>query len=272
MNMSIKDIISNATNEMEQAIETIKGLKELLNEPIDGSGPLTETEQLCIDMEHSIERLDSIPTTVIHAIMAGVYAGNAENSQYEIINEDFGYDSIAHCQEYLELAEQYEPIYDDDGKIATDCLHNDLSELIYSIYTKRKDKNKNLREVKTPVGIIHIENFFFREEDERIKIYDSDKKYLDYISMDTIMDWSEKYHCSCVTILEEYIKYLEKCSTVEKLFEGLGVKCIEYSVEWKVVADKLVEDSEHQINSVIELLDNDFVNQIGDYYIYISEN
>ena len=197
MNMSIKDIINNATSEMEQAIKIIKELKEQLGEPIDGTRPLTETEQLCIDMEHSIERLND--------------------------------------------------------------------------FLKDMDK-KILKEVNTLVGTIYIEDFLFREEDERIKIYDSDKKYLDYISMDTIMDWSEKHHCSCVTILEEYIKYLEKCSTVEKLFEGLGVKCIEYSVEWKVVADKLVEDSEHQINSVMELLDNDFVNQIGDYYIYISEN
>ena len=133
-------------------------------------------------------------------------------------------------------------------------------------------KDESLREIKTPIGTIYIEHFSQREEDERIKIYDSNKKYLDYISMDTIMDWSEEHHRSCVTILEEYIKYLEKCSTVEKLFGGLGVKCIEYSVEWKVVVDKLVEASEYQVNSVIELLDNDFVNQIGDYYIYISEN
>lgn len=272
MNMSIKEIINNATTEMEQAIETIKKLKERLGQPIDGTRPLTETEQLCIDMEHSVERLNTIPITIIHAIMAGVYAGNAENSQYSIISEDFGYDSIAHCYEYLELAEQYDPVYDDDGKINTECLHNDLSELIYSIYTKSKDKGEDLRKIKTPVGTIYIEKFFFREEDERVKIYDSNKKYLDYISIETIFDRSEDYHCSLITIFEEYIKYLEKCSTVEKLFEGLGIKCVEYSVEWKVVADKLVKDSEHQINSVMELLDNDFVNQIGDYYIYISEN
>lgn len=272
MNMSIKDIILNATNEMEQAIETIKKLKERLGQPIDGTRPFTETEQLCIDMEHSIERLNTIPITVIHAIMAGVYAGNAENSQYAIINEDFGYDSIAHCHEYLEIAEQYDPVYNDDGKINTDCLHNDLSKLIYSIYTKGKDKDEDLREIKTPLGIVYIENILFREEDERVKIYDSNKKYLDYISMETIFDGAEDHHCSFITIFEEYIKYLGKCSTVEKLFEGLGIKCVEYSVEWKVIADKLVEDSEHQINSVMELLDNDFVNQIGDYYIYISEN
>jgi hypothetical protein len=270
--MSIKEIISNATTEMEQAIETIKELKSRLGEPIDGTGSLTETEQLCNDMEHSIERLNTIPITIIHAIMNGVYAGNAENSSYGIIEDDFGYDSLAHCKEYLELAEQYDPVYQDDGLIATDCFHNDLSALIYSIYTTGKDGNENLREIKTPLGIVYIEKFFFREEDERVKIYDSNKKYLDYISMETIFDGAEDHHCSFITILEEYIKYLEKCSTVEKLFSGLGINCVKYSIEWEVVADKLVEDSEYQINSVIELLDNDFVNQIGDYYIYISEN
>jgi hypothetical protein len=161
------------------------------------------------------------------------------------------------------------------------CENMEINDDGYSItFTQRKenkqnayvDKNEELREIKTPIGTIYIEHFSQSEEDEKIKIYDSNKEYLDYISMDTIIDWSEEYHCSCVTIFEEYIKYLEKCSTVEKLFEGLGIKCVEYSVEWKVVADKLVEDSEHQINSVMELLDNDFVNQIGDYYIYISEN
>ena len=132
MNMSINEILYNTKSELTQAIETIKELKTRLGEPIDGTGSLTETEQLCIDMEHSIERLDSIPITIIHAIMAGVYAGNTENSQYSIISEDFGYDSIAHCHEYLELAEQYDPVYDDDGKINTDCLHNDISKYIPS--------------------------------------------------------------------------------------------------------------------------------------------
>lgn len=60
MNLSIKDIINNATSEMEQAIETIKELKSRLGEPIDSYGPLTETEELCADMETSIERLREI--------------------------------------------------------------------------------------------------------------------------------------------------------------------------------------------------------------------
>lgn len=271
MNMTIKEIINNVTTEMEQAIETIKKLRERLGRPIDGSLPLTETEQLCIDMEHSIERLDSIPITIIHAIMAGVYAGNAENSSYKIISEDFGYDSIAHCHEYLELAEQYNPVYDDDGKINTDCLHNDLSKLIYSIYTKGKDRDEDLREVKTPVGTIYIENFFFREEEDRVKLYDSDKKYLDYFTTESIFETAKVKNCSSIILIEEYIKNMEKCSTVDELLDYISLSWDEYSVEWENIADSLVERTEHQINSVGELLENEWVNKIGDYYILITE-
>lgn len=271
MNMSIKDIINNATAEMEQAIETIKNLRMRLGIPVDGSRPLTETEQLCIDMEHSIEKLNTVPITIIHAIMAGVYAGNAENSQYSIISEDFGYDSIAHCHEYLELAEQYEPVYDDNGKINTDCLHNDLSKLIYSIYTKGNDRDEDLREIKTPVGTIYIENFFFREEEDRVKLYDSDKRYLDYFTTESIFETAKVKKCSHIVLIEEYIKNMEKKSTIEELLDYISLSWDEYSVDWEVVADSLVEITEHQINSVGELLENEWVNKIGDYYILITE-
>lgn len=271
MNMSIKEIINNATTEMEQAIETIKKLKERLGQPIDGTRPLTETEQLCIDMEHSIERLNTIPITIIHAIMAGVYAGNAENSQYSIISEDFGYDSIAHCHEYLELAEQYDPVYQDDGLISTDCLHNDLSALIYSIYTKGKDKNEDLREIKTSIGSIYIENFFFREETDRVKVYDSDGRYMDYFTLESIEETAKVNDCSCITMIEEYIKNMKKKSTIEDLLDYICLSWDEYSVDWEKIADVLVERTEHQINSADELLENEWVNKIGDYYILITE-
>lgn len=271
MNMSIKEIIHNAITEMEQAIKTIKKLKERLGQPIDGTRPLTETEQLCNDMEHSIERLNTIPITIIHAIMAGVYAGNAENSPYSIISEDFGYDSIAHCHEYLELAEQYDPIYDDDGKINTDCLHNDLSKLIYSIYTKGKNKDENLREIKTPVGTIYIENFFFREEEDRVKLYDSDKRYLDYFTTESIFETAKVKNCSHIGLIEEFIKNMEKKSTIAELLDYISLSWDEYSVDWEVIADSLVERTEHQINSVGELFENEWINKIGDYYILITE-
>lgn len=196
MNMSIKEIINNATTEMEQAIETIKKLKERLGQPIDGTRPLTETEQLCIDMEHSVERLN-----------------------------DF-----------------------------------------------LKDMHKKmLKEVNTPVGTIYIEDFLFREEDDRIKIYDSDKKYLDYISLETIEEEANKNHCFCIKVIERYMKNMKKCSTLAELLDCIVYIWDEYSVDWEVIADRLVERIENQINSVGELLENEWVNRIGDYYILMPE-
>lgn len=187
MNMSIKEIISNATSQMEQSIEIIKDLKSRLGELINNGGPLTETEQLYNDMEVSIERL------------------------------------------------------------------NDFLEEI---------KNERLREVITPVGTIYIEHFSFREEYDRIKIYDSDKKYIDYISSEAITDSFK---------LKEYIEILKKCFNIEELLNHIAFVYDEYSVCWEKIANELVERKEHQINSVGELLENEWVNRIGDYYILMTE-
>ena len=196
MNMSIKEIINNATTEMEKAIKTIKKLKERLGQPIDGTRPLTETEQLCIDMEHSIERL------------------------------------------------------------------NDFLKDIHK---------KILKEVNTPVGTIYIEDFLFREEDDRIKIYDSDKKYLDYISLETIEEEANKNHCFCIKVIEGYMKNMKKCSTLAELLDCIVYIWDEYSVDWEVIADRLGDITGHRINSVGELLKNEWVNRIGDYYILLFE-
>ena len=64
---------------------------------------------------------------------------------------------------------------------------------------------------------------------------------------------------------------MEKCSTIDELLDYISLSWDEYSVEWENVADSLVERTEHQINSVGELLENEWVNKIGDYYILITE-
>lgn len=132
-------------------------------------------------------------------------------------------------------------------------------------------KNKNLREIKTPIGTIYIEHFSHREEEDRIKFYDSDRRYLDYFTTEFIFKTAKIKNCSHVVLIEEYIKNMEKCSTIDKLLAYISISWDEYSVDWEKIADKLVERKEHQINSVGELLENEWVNRIGDYYILITE-
>ena len=269
MNMSIKEILYNTKSELTQAIETIKELKSRLDEPIDGTGNLTETEQLCIDMEHSIERLDDIPERIIVAIKAGVYAGNVEGTEY-VCHNDFGYDSVSHCKEYLELAEQYDIPYLKDNKIDSDSVNTDISNLIWDIYST-KGKHKFIREIKTPIGTLYIEKLLFRTEKDRIVIFDSDKKWMDYFTMESVIDTANVYNCSEQTIIDEYIRNMKNCKTIEDLLIYINLSWDEYSVDWEKIADILVERTGHQINSAGELLENEWVNKIGDYYILITE-
>ena len=138
MNLTIKEIINNAIDELQRARESIGYLHECLGEPI-GDGPsITDDEMLIYDMNNSIERLATIENTILVALNAAVYAGNIEASGKGFIN-DFGADSLSHRAEYLAFAEQYDLPYDDYGLIATDCVYNDVSEYMWSTYATEEE-------------------------------------------------------------------------------------------------------------------------------------
>lgn len=121
--------------------------------------------------------------------------------------------------------------------------------------------NKNIN------GNFFIENFDEREEQDRVKIYDSDENYLDYLPLDQI-DVND-------TPIEEqynnYIEMLESFKTIEEMmvwlvcdYEFIGNKnqTIEYlhkELNWDLP------------NENYNPLDNEWVNRIGDIYIVVSE-
>ena len=89
--------------------------------------------------------------------------------------------------------------------------------------------------------------------------------------MESVIDTANVYNCSEQTIIDEYIRNMKNCKTIEDLLIYINLSWDEYSVDWEKIADILVERTEHQINSVDELLENEWVNKIGDYYILITE-
>lgn len=111
-------------------------------------------------------------------------------------------------------------------------------------------------------GNFFIENFDEREEQDRVKIYDSDENYLDYLPLeedDTPIE--EQYN--------NYIEMLENFKTIEELlnwlvcdYEFIGNKSevIKYVLtEWNLPDDEC------------DPLDSEWVNRIGDTYIIIAE-
>ena len=123
----------------------------------------------------------------------------------------------------------------------------------------RKINNKNIN------GNFFIENFDEREEKDRIKIYDSDKNYLDYLPLDQIdvddTPIEEQYN--------NYIEMLESFKTIEEMMDWLVCDC-EF-IGKKSEAIKYVLTEWNLPDEETDPLDNEWVNRIGDTYIVVSE-
>lgn len=117
------------------------------------------------------------------------------------------------------------------------------------------------------LGTFYIEELENREEQDRVKLYDSDENYLDYLPL-------ERYDDTDPTEEEQYqgyIEMLESFKTIPDLMEWLVSS-------WEFIGDKdqtikyLHEELNWDLPSEdYNPLDNEWVNRIGDIYIVISE-
>lgn len=117
------------------------------------------------------------------------------------------------------------------------------------------------------LGTFYIEELENREEQDRVKLYDSDENYLDYLPL-------ERYDDTDPTEEEQYqgyIEMLESFKTVPDLMEWLVSS-------WEFIGDKdqtikyLHEELNWDLPSKdYNPLDNEWINRIGDVYIVISE-
>ena len=117
------------------------------------------------------------------------------------------------------------------------------------------------------LGTFYIEELENREEQDRVKLYDSDEKYLDYLPLercdDTDPTFEEQYN--------GYVEMLENFKNIPDLMEWLVSS-------WEFIGDKdqtikyLHEELNWDLPSEdYNPLDNEWVNRIGDIYIVVSE-
>ena len=123
----------------------------------------------------------------------------------------------------------------------------------------RKINNKNIN------GNFFIENFDEREEEDRVKIYDSDENYLDYLPIeedDTPIE--EQYN--------NYVEMLEQFKTIKEMMDWLVCDC-EFIGNKEEMIDYLHDELNWELPSEdYDPLKNEWINRIGDVYILISEN
>ena len=116
------------------------------------------------------------------------------------------------------------------------------------------------------LGDFYIEELDNREVQDRVKLFDSDFKYLDYLPLercdDTDPTFEEQY--------DEYIKVLEEFKTVPELMDWLVYDC-----DFIGSQDETIEFLHKELNWELPSeeynpLDNEWVNRIGDVYIVVS--
>lgn len=114
------------------------------------------------------------------------------------------------------------------------------------------------------LGTFYIEELENREEQDRVKLYDSDENYLDYLPL-------ERYDDTDPTEEEQYdgyVKMLESFKNVPDLMNWLVCDCDfigNESEAIKYILTEIMPDNQ------FDLLDNEWVNRIGDVYIIVSE-
>ena len=117
------------------------------------------------------------------------------------------------------------------------------------------------------LGDFYIEELENREEQDRVKLYDSDEKYLDYLPL-------ERYDDFDPTEEEQYQGYIEMLESFKNVL---------YLMDWLVCRCEFIGDKDQTIKYLHEELnwelpsedynplDNEWVNRIGDIYIVVSE-
>ena len=117
------------------------------------------------------------------------------------------------------------------------------------------------------LGNFYIEELENREEKNRVKLFDSDYNYLDYLPLercdDTDPTFEEQYN--------DYVEMLESFKTVPDLMDWLVCDCDSIGNK-----DQTIEYLHEELNWDLPSedynpLDNEWVNRIGDIYIVVSE-
>lgn len=133
-------------------------------------------------------------------------------------------------------------------------------------------KNITLHQIKTNLGFIYVEPLVgTREEEDRVKIFDSDTNYIDYIPVETLLMSAAE---QSITVEEEYairLKAFREAETIKDLMDLISQNWISIVDNPFELEDKLDIKYTDEKRALHEILNNDCVNKVGQYYILMEE-
>ena len=133
-------------------------------------------------------------------------------------------------------------------------------------------KNITLCQIKTNFGFIYVEPLVgTREEEDRVKIFDSDTNYIDYIPVETLLISAAEQN---ITVEEEYsirLKALREAEAIEDLMNLISQNWISIVTNPFDLEERLDIKYVDEKRALHEILNNDCVNKVGQYYILMEE-
>ena len=135
-----------------------------------------------------------------------------------------------------------------------------------------------MKQINTKFGTLYIEEWEFdchkplqREEEDRVKIFDSNKNCIDYESAELVEENAEYEHITPQELLDKHASKLANAKTIEDLLDMLDI-----DYEFVGTKDETIAYLHNELNWDLPSedynpLDNEWVNKIGDYYIVVSD-
>lgn len=119
-----------------------------------------------------------------------------------------------------------------------------------------------MRKLKTKFGTLYIEEpTDHRADEDRYVIEDSYRRWFDYFTTETVEETWGSYG----NFFNDLQKHFEGFEKPEDLLDYLGINYEVASADWKDLLEYTSGDS------IEDVLSNEYVNKIGDYYIFVSE-
>ena len=138
-----------------------------------------------------------------------------------------------------------------------------------------------MTQLKTPYGTIYVENWGEydrhqpgqREEEDIIKIFDSDEKILDYWTIEAIEEIGADLGITGEQYYNRWLINIQNgfdTKSIERFLYDLGIE-IELVTQNIVDIQLFLEQETKEHITIKEVKNNEYVNRIGNYYILIQE-
>jgi hypothetical protein len=146
-----------------------------------------------------------------------------------------------------------------------------------------------MKQINTKFGTIYIEDLEYdrhcpamREEEDRIKVFDSLERYLDYWTIDTLTEFATSANTTLEAEYQEIIRMYENADSLHNLCPDIRYATndvekmalfmqADYAldIEGRDIVAMMFTKNVKELEELV--LANDFVNKIGDWYILIEE-